>query len=523
MGVEPVRLLVPAVASRRPHRSRLPRAHRGHELGEHFSAHFEDADGAAPQTLDRSDDVVGLGLHQVDHRPRAEIGVGAVHEEQVGEVGHRESQVGLGGAGPLVVQCHSVTPGDRHAAGKTGRGKARGEDQNVDRTWAGIGLDSSGPDTDDRVGGHGDIRTLQALVVAVRDEDPFASDPVVRSECCTQVWITHCVPQHDPVDQCQRGEHSGPAPEEHAEELEVEPHQLSGGAPEQRIAPVHRADAGTVRTVRFREHERRGALEDGEVFDLLCDGRDHLDGAGPRADDGDTFPGEIDIVPPSRGVKGRAGERLQAVDVGNDRDVELARRTDHNLRVHPGSVGQLEFPPVVAPRRRRDAHTQTEPFGDSGLVDAALEVVTDLRTGREAPRPIDLLGKGKAVDMGRCVAGGTRVRVGLPCTPDGVSLVVDHEVALTGSLQFQSHCDAGESGSDDGSPDRFMRLRMASSAHPGTTPPSSAVMSSAVSRSRCPMSRSSPPVIASGTSSRHSDPTTVPSRSKTGEFTESGR
>ena len=77
--------------------------------------------------------------------------------------------------------------------------------------------------------------------------------------------------------------------------------------------PAH-AVADFVVVHRIREHPLGGALEYGEVLDVVGDrGRD-LEAAGAGADERDPLAGQVDRVVPGRGVKRRPLEGVGAVE-----------------------------------------------------------------------------------------------------------------------------------------------------------------------------------------------------------------
>src|SRR5690606_989841 len=74
-----------------------------------FRAGGQPAAGVVAEVFDGLADVAGLGFEHVDDGARADVGVGAVHQEQVREFRHRDAEVGAGAfAGPGVGEFAAV-------------------------------------------------------------------------------------------------------------------------------------------------------------------------------------------------------------------------------------------------------------------------------------------------------------------------------------------------------------------------------------------------------------------------------
>ena len=105
---------------------------------------------------------------------------------------------------------------------------------------------------------------------------------------------------------------------------------------------VLRRDSG----VADRDAVLRGALEDGEVSDLGCDGGDDLQAGGAGADDADALAGQVHAFGPGAGVVDLALERVDARDIGDVGGGEQAEAVDEVLR-RDGFAGVRADDPAV--------------------------------------------------------------------------------------------------------------------------------------------------------------------------------
>jgi hypothetical protein len=83
------------------------------------------------------------------------------------------------------------------------------------------------------------------------------------------------------------------------------------------------------------------------------------------------------------------------------------------------------------------------------VADAVLQVAQDLGLWRVALGPVVPGRERERVQVGGNVAGGSRVRVGAPNSPDRLTALEDGEVGEPGLLQSDGESDAAEAGADD--------------------------------------------------------------------------
>lgn len=182
-------------------------------------------------------------------------------------------------------------------------------------------------------------------------------------------------------------------------------------------APQHRRK----RDIGARQHPGRGALIQLQFTDPPDDLGHQLDGAGAGPDDGDPLTGQLDVVVPLCRMGGRAGELIEAFDVGNARDVQRAGPGDEELGdVLPVGVGEhVPAVLVVVPVGPVDPGVEVDVRPQAVLVGDALEVVEDLRLVGEQLFPIRFRLKGERVQVGGNVAGtaGIGVRCRRPRRP----------------------------------------------------------------------------------------------------------
>jgi hypothetical protein len=157
------------------------------------------------------------------------------------------------------------------------------------------------------------------------------------------------------------------------------------------------------------------------------------------------------LVGPATGVKDRAAERLDAVDLGLLRRGQAPRRHDAKPSSDPIAAVGSNVPAlgVLVPRRRRDAGleldvaAQVEPVGDM------VHVPQDLGLGRIAlrPRPFLLeLGRERVAVVHRL---DVAARTGIPVPPPGAADVGSCFVALDGQAEPAQpvvRVEAGEAG-----------------------------------------------------------------------------
>ena len=206
-----------------------------------------------------------------------------------------------------------------------------------------------------------------------------------------------------------------------------------------------------VGAVRLGQHVRRGALEEGQLGDVVHDRGQELDRAGAGPDDRHPPAGEVVAVVPARRVERRAGERVESRQVGDHGPVQLAERGDQHVRddllaargVHRPRAGAL----VVRRPRHLDAGAHV--VEDAGLRGGALQVLEDLRLPGVAVAPAGVGRPGPGVERRRGVAGRVRVGVVAPDAAHLVGLLEDGDVRDAGAEQLGGDAEAAEAGADD--------------------------------------------------------------------------
>src|SRR6185312_14268289 len=127
-----------------------------------------------------------------------------------------------------------------------------------------------------------------------------------------------------------------------------------------------------------------GPLVDKEFSRLPGQGRHHLHGAGPRADDGNPLAGDIQLGIPFRSVQCRPGERVRPGDHRNARPVEVAYGTYEygtgDLTASAIRSAKFYLPPrrVRVPRRPHDLDTELDVVVEAVLAGQSREVVVHL-------------------------------------------------------------------------------------------------------------------------------------------------
>ena len=206
-----------------------------------------------------------------------------------------------------------------------------------------------------------------------------------------------------------------------------------------------------VGAVRLGQHVRRGALEQGQLADVVHDRGQELDRAGAGPDDGHPLPGEVVAVVPAGGVERGPGERVEAGQVGHHRPVQLAQRGHQHVRDdllagrgphRPGAGG-------LVVRRSGHLDAGAHAVEDAGLGGGALQVGEDLRLAGVAVPPVRVRRPRPGVQRRRGVAGRARVGVVAPDAADLVGLLEHGDVADAGPEQLGGDTEAAEAGADD--------------------------------------------------------------------------
>jgi hypothetical protein len=226
-----------------------------------------------------------------------------------------------------------------------------------------------------------------------------------------------------------------------------------GGALRRRHPPVEGLLEAGDPAVGLRDHPRRRPLEQDQAVHGPGQLRDDLDRRRPGADHGDPQTGEVDVVPPPRGVEHRPLELGEAGHQRQPRLGERAGRADQDVR------GQLaprrRDPPargVVLPAGRRDVGVEDDVPLEVEPPGHALQVPQDLRLPRERPRPGRVRRERERVEVGRDVAAAPGVGVLPPGAADGAAALQDHEVLDAHAPQPVRDGESREPGPDHRDP-----------------------------------------------------------------------
>ena len=201
--------------------------------------------------------------------------------------------------------------------------------------------------------------------------------------------------------------------------------------------------------VQLGHDPRRLALEDEQLLDQRLHLRHELNRRRSCPDDRDPRASEIVVVPPARGVKRRARER---VEPGYLRDLRFVQRTlpqHEELRVVAPPVG-LHDPPLeaVVPGRLDRVGLEVDVRDDGEALRHVEEIRLDLGLLREDARPARVASEGERVHVRRRVARAPGVRVVSPGATDLTGLLDDDEVADAFPQEANAHREPGKAAPD---------------------------------------------------------------------------
>ena len=282
--------------------------------------------------------------------------------EEVRVAGDARAQVALG---PLAVDVEDAAPvAAAHAGGAVVRHLEPGPvHDRVHRVLGPVGGDDAVlAHLDDGVGDHVDVRLRERRQVVVAEDRALAADAVVRREPCPQRRVGHLAAQL-PAPHALVGAREALVDEDdQAEALEHPVQRRAQPLAQRRQAlqqpPLHRRGG----PVEAGQDPRRRALEDQQALDLGLDAGDELHRRGTGADDRDTLPGERVAVVPVQRVEARAGEAVQAGDVGHDRRAEGPRGRHQHAGGQGAPVGvEHPVPGLVVPARFAQLASRTAP------------------------------------------------------------------------------------------------------------------------------------------------------------------
>ena len=155
-----------------------------------------------------------------------------------------------------------------------------------------------------------------------------------------------------------------------------------------------------------------------------------------------------------RRVPHRTAERIQSLQTGDVRSVELATGEHDGIRFEnrrPGDRGQGQSPPPGGLVEGGVLHGGPEPEVGSEPVaaHALLGVGQDLGLFGEPPGPVGLRGEGERVEVRGHITAASRVGVVPPGATDTVGLLDDGEVPHSRPNELDGQSQAGQTGSHD--------------------------------------------------------------------------
>jgi hypothetical protein len=202
--------------------------------------------------------------------------------------------------------------------------------------------------------------------------------------------------------------------------------------------------------VRKRKHPLRRALEHVHLVARVDQLGHHLVRGGAGADHADALALQVHVVPPARGVPGRAGEAVQAGDVGHLGVVQDAGGRDHEVDHEVIALVGVHGPSAcgVVPQAGRDGAAEAHPLNDAVFLRHVFKVVLELGAGGALGLPRGGL-EGIAVVVRRDVAGHAGVGVVAPGAAHAVGLLDHGHVGDAGLAQADHGEHAGGASADD--------------------------------------------------------------------------
>ncbi|MQY23057.1 hypothetical protein NRB20_61840 [Nocardia sp. RB20] len=394
--------------------------------------------GAGGEVLDDLADVAGLGFEHVDDRTGADVGVRAVHQEQVGEVGDRHAQVGAGALGvPDVGEFAARAAVDVHGGEEFGALEAGAVDDDVDLVLDAVGgADTGRGDRLDGGGLHGDVGLAQRREVLVGEQAALTSGGVVWSELGAQLRIRNSLCAMTIRDSDHGALDAGDIGQRERHHLEEQPDREPLGPPARRKIAEQRVMERGVLGVELRQHPGGRPLEQRQVRGLGLNRRNVLDRTGSRADARDPLTCEIDVVIPFGGVERGAGEGVDARNIGQRRTRQLADRGDQHVRGEGVAVGGAHLPNtlVLIEFRVGDLGAEPDLLGQTVFRRHSAHVRVDVGLVRKAPGPIGFRLERPRVQRRGHIAGGVGVGVLPPHAAQIGGLLQDREIVQAVAL-----------------------------------------------------------------------------------------
>ena len=203
-----------------------------------------------------------------------------------------------------------------------------------------------------------------------------------------------------------------------------------------------------VGRIRLGQHPLRGPLKERVLANLASEGTGELHCGGAGADHADATLGEVDRVVPSSAVEPRAGERLCTRQVGNVGMVEHAGRCDHHVEDVAVPGRGLEHPATVDELAGEYLVTETNAFHHAVVGRHLLEVGLDLRTRGERVGPFRVRREGVRIEVRGHVTCDAGIGVLAPGPTEGVRLLEDGDVGVSGLAQLDDAENPGHARTD---------------------------------------------------------------------------
>src|SRR4029077_19923616 len=217
--------------------------------------------------------------------------------------------------------------------------------QDVNRTLGAIARDDAVlADFGNSFGDEFDVRAIEGGIVIVGNENALAAELITWRERGAHLGVFDVpreVAKSNGLDHLAESLIAKKA--EDAEFLAPEKELAQGPAGDgdgTEAPPPFFADG----KIEARDDPRRRALKKRKLADAGRDLRDELDGAGAGADNGDVFAVQVHFVIPGGGMKRRALETVEALEIRITRDVQGAHAGNQHARTEAQSVSESDVP-----------------------------------------------------------------------------------------------------------------------------------------------------------------------------------
>ena len=311
--------------------------------------------------LQRGQHVAHRGLERRHHRARAAVGVGAVEQEQVGEIGDGHAEVGARNVAPGLGE-RPLRPFDLQRRDELVRLEAGREDEHVGRALTAARPDPARRDGFDRVGDERDVVACERRVPVVGEHDPLAAERVTRRDLSPQRRVVDPAPDLPPRHRLHRDQQPLVARHAVRAELVEGPDRRAVELLQHRPALERALGSLGVGEVQLRDRPARRALVDVDSRGRVRDRRHDLDRAAARPEHGHAAAGQVDVVAPAGGVERGAGEGVEPRQRRDARDRQLPAGGDQDV----GGEGPALVSSVQRPSAKRAARTSVDVRTSSG-------------------------------------------------------------------------------------------------------------------------------------------------------------